>query len=57
MNLLVFCASIVVLGGLLWVLQLLVANSADDPPIHWRQLLLAAVWLVASSILMVYLTR
>jgi hypothetical protein len=54
MTLLVLCASALVLGGLLWALQRLVARPTDE--MCWPQLLVVTAFLIASSMLMVYLT-
>ena len=57
MSFLILSASVLVVGGLLWVLQRLIANAADDASIQSRQLLVAAVLVAAASMLMIYLTR
>jgi hypothetical protein len=55
---LLFSAVVFVVLGLLWQLQRLLAySSSNHAPITWRDLAIAAVLLVASVGLIVYLTQ
>jgi hypothetical protein len=57
MTLLLLSASAIVVIGLFWLLQRLLASSADDGvPMRWWHLGIAISVLAASAVLIVYLT-